>query len=57
MEEELKSKYAAMPTARGKDVLPMLAEKGMAAYLNGSVPCGDGGLALGQAYYLGRPER
>lgn len=26
MEEELKSKYAAMPTARGKDVLPMLAE-------------------------------
>ena len=36
-----------------KLLLPMLAKKGMTAYLNGSVPCGDGGLALGQAYYLG----
>lgn len=32
------------------NVIPLLEENGFKAYINEQVPCGDGGIALGQAY-------
>lgn len=33
-------------------LVPALTERGLRVYLNEKVPCGDGGLALGQIYYM-----